>query len=120
MQNNHPDWVDSCILRYIPKSLVDKVASIESLKTNTPIIYIQQIIASHLASTIVYKEGINYFEHMEPESILTLAMSYFEQELEVAKLTNEIKDSQLPSKNLIIQLLENGGAGTALKTVIPD
>lgn len=120
MQKNHPDWIDLCIQRYIPQSLLKKVESLEKLKSKTPLIYIQQIIASYLASTIVYKEGINYFEHMDSNAILNLALNYFEKELEVSKMTEEIKNSSIPSKELIIKLLENGGAGTALKSVLPD
>jgi glutamate dehydrogenase len=118
MMDNHPDWIMICVKRYLPKSLLNALPSIDSIRERIPVGYVRQIIASSLASTIVYKEGINYFEYMDEHEIIALAIQYFETELSNESLIKQVEESTLPDKEKIASLLREGATGTKLRTVI--
>jgi glutamate dehydrogenase len=64
----------------------------------------------------VYKEGTKFIQAQSPERLAAMALKYVEKEKEVASLTARLAAVDMPveEKEKIIQLLEAGGARTAL------
>jgi len=65
---------------------------------------------------MVYKEGTKFIESQTPEKLAAVALKYVEKEREVAVLTEHLAGVNMPEeeKEKIIELLEAGGARTAL------
>ena len=65
---------------------------------------------------MVYKEGTKFIESQTPEKLATIALKYVEKEKEVAVLMESLAGVDMPQeeKEKIIELLEAGGARTAL------
>ena len=78
--------------------------------------YIKNAIASCLASKMVYKEGTKFVDSHPKEKLAKVALKYIEKENEVAKLKEALVETEMPEaeKEMIIKLLEAGGARTAL------
>lgn len=99
---------------HLPKTLAD--LSFEHVQERVPDQYIKNAIASCLASKMVYKEGTKFIEAQTPEKLAAIALKYVEKEREVATLMESLAGVEMPAeeKEKIIQLLEAGGARTAL------
>ena len=80
-----------------------------------PIAFLTRIIASELASRIVYREGLDWFEQMPEKAIGELAIRYLRAEDTMKQLVTEIKNSTLPNRERIADLLDEGGVAAALK-----
>jgi len=99
---------------HLPKTLAD--LSFEQVRQRVPDQYIKNAIASCLASKMVYKEGTKFIEAQTPDKLAAIALKYIEKEREVAALMEGLADVDMPAeeKERIIQLLDAGGARTAL------
>ena len=99
---------------HLPKTISD--LSFDSIHDRVPAQYIKNAIASCLASKMVYKEGTKFIESQTPEKLATIALKYVEKEKEVAVLMESLAGVDMPQeeKEKIIELLEAGGARTAL------
>jgi glutamate dehydrogenase len=86
----------------------------ERLYQCVPAEYLQRIIASSLASRIVYQEGLTFFSSLEGRAQAQLALRYFQAQRKVASLLSDLKDSSLQEKQQIETLLINGGARALL------
>lgn len=73
-------------------------------------------MSSCLASKLVYKEGTKFIAAQPKEKLAAIALTYLEKERDIAKLMESIEKSGLPDeeKTKVLQLLEKGGARTAL------
>jgi len=91
--------------------------SFDNVQNRVPEQYIKNAIASCLASKIVYKEGSRFIQSQSKEKLAEIALQYIAKEKEVALLTEKLATVDMPQeeKQKIIQLLEAGGARTALK-----
>ena len=98
---------------YVPDVLLELIG--DNAIDQIPPTYSKQIIASVLASRIVYNEGIDYCRHMSDEDMAKLALDYLRQEQDVSELINVIEASDLDQKERIITLLKVGGSGASLK-----
>ena len=98
---------------YVPDVLLELIG--DNAIDQIPSTYSKQIIASVLASRIVYNEGIDYCRHMSDEDMARLALDYLRQEQDVSELINVIEASDLDQKERIITLLKVGGSGASLK-----
>jgi hypothetical protein len=71
-----------------------------------------------LASRIVYREGLDWFEQMSEQAMAELAIRYSRQEEEIQSLAAQIEQSDLPDRGRIAELLREGGTAAALRRVI--
>lgn len=99
---------------HLPKTLAD--LSFEQVQERVPEQYIKNAIASCLASKMVYKEGTKFIEAQTPDRLAVIALKYIEKEREVANLMENLAGVDMPAeeKERIIELLDAGGARTAL------
>ena len=100
---------------HLPQTIAD--LSFDAVRERVPDQYVKNAIASCLASKLVYKEGTRFVSSQPPSKLASLALRYVEKEREVAELLESVKRStDLPEdeKAKVLQLLEAGGARTAL------
>lgn len=80
-----------------------------------PAAYLTRIIASGLASRIVYREGLDWFEQMSDEAIADSAIRYLRAEHTVQQLVGQIHQTAMPDKKQIADLLTEGGVAAFLR-----
>jgi len=99
---------------HLPQTLADM--SFDQVHERVPRQYITNAIASGLASKLVYKEGTKFVEAQSKENLASVALMYVEKEKEIASLTASLESADLPEaeKAKIIEILDAGGARTAL------
>jgi len=100
---------------HLPKTIAD--LSFERVHQCVPEQYIKNAIASSIASKMVYKEGSTFVESQPKQYLARIALDYIKKEKEIALLKEALKDADIPQqdKNQILELLDKGGARTALK-----
>lgn len=74
-----------------------------------PLSYLKSIVASSLASKIVYREGIQYAETLPASNLAPIAMKYLHQTHRVNQMVAHVTTSDLPEKDEIADLLRRGG-----------
>jgi len=99
---------------HLPRTLAD--LGFEKVHKNVPEQYIKNAIASTLASKMVYKEGTRFINALPKDGLAETALRYIQKEKEVARLieTLENTDMSTEEKKKISELLDAGGARTAL------
>jgi glutamate dehydrogenase len=99
---------------HLPKTLADM--SFDRVHERVPDQYIKNAISSCLASKLVYKEGTKFISAQPTEKLARIALLYMAKEKEIAGLMESLSTSSLPEKEKtrILDLLERGGARTAL------
>ncbi len=110
----HPKRVREVVLRHLPQVLSDLCG--ERVFKAIPTAYLHRVIASSLASKIVYSEGLDWLESMPSSGIARLAERYFLEEATVQRMVDEVRGSQLENRELIAVLLETGGVAASLRT----
>ncbi|MEM7084381.1 MAG: NAD-glutamate dehydrogenase domain-containing protein [Pseudomonadota bacterium] len=111
--NGHPERTREMVIRHLPAVLAEHCG--EQVFATIPKAYLNRIIASSLASKIVYREGLDWLESMPPETVARLAERYFIEEAAVEALANEVRGSNLKNRDTIADLLEAGGVAAALR-----
>lgn len=108
------DALMSLFKAHLPKTIAD--IAFDRVKDAVPEQYIKNAIASCLASKLVYKEGTKFIESQPVDRLAEIAFEYVSKESEVAALKNALEDADMPQleKQRILDLLEAGGARTAL------
>ncbi len=78
--------------------------------------YIKNAIASGMAAKMVYKEGTNFIDSLSADNLAKTALMYVGKEKEIEELKTVLTGTDMPSeeKARILDLLEAGGARTAL------
>ncbi len=104
------------VLQYLPLVLVERLG--EGIFARIPKAYLAQVIASVLASRIVYREGLDWFEQMSEQAMAELAIRYSRQEEKIQNLAAQIEQSDLPDRGRIAELLREGGTAAALRRVM--
>ena len=99
---------------YLPAVLHETVG--EQFFERIPPAYLTRVIASVLASHIVYREGLDWFEQMPERAIAELAVRYLHAEESIRQLVEQVSNSDLPDRDRIAELLREGGVGAALRT----
>jgi hypothetical protein len=66
---------------------------------------------------MAYREGIDFLEGMETEAIADLALRYLRQDLRVRGLVAELQSADLPDRDTVIRLLQDGGIRAGLREV---
>lgn len=108
-----PDMLNALVENYIPESLMQLIG--RDAIARIPAAYFRQIIASVLASRMIYHEGIDYCRHMSEEKMAELALAYLQEERNIADMIHALDTSQVEHKEQIINLLRSAGAGAALR-----
>ncbi|MEN8132903.1 MAG: hypothetical protein ABFS45_22530 [Pseudomonadota bacterium] len=101
---------------YLPRVLTEVVG--DDLFERIPPAYLTRVIASVLASRIVYREGLDWFEHMPDQAIADLAIHYLQEEAAVRQMIDHIMHADLPGRERIVQLLSEGGVAASLKNPV--
>jgi glutamate dehydrogenase len=96
------------ILNYIPKTIRDRFP--ERIFERLPISYQKALVSAEVASTVVYREGVAWFEWMADEGVAQIVLSYMEKEQEILRLIEQLQESPLPEE--VIHILRRSGART--------
>jgi glutamate dehydrogenase len=99
---------------HLPKTIAD--LAFDRVHDRVPKQYIKNAISSALAAKMVYKEGTTFIMSLPKEKLAKILFQYLEKEKEVAVLLKSLEDVEMSEdkKRAVIQLLEKGGARTAL------
>ena len=100
-------------MRHLPPVLAELCG--DRVMESIPATYLHRVIASALASRMVYREGLDWLESMPAEAIARLAERYLEQEAEIRQLVAQVRTSGLENSETIATLLETGGVAAALR-----
>ncbi|DAZ94639.1 TPA: hypothetical protein N0F65_010726 [Lagenidium giganteum] len=95
------------IEEHLPPKL--KEIALNRVETNVPHAYVKCIVASSLASKIVYREGLQFTESLPDSNLANIAIQYLKQEKKVQQLVKDIRASNLDNKDDIADLLVRGG-----------
>lgn len=98
---------------YLPATLVQKVGEAGLLQL--PEQYTIHLIAASIASKIVYREGLSYFESMHRRDVADYALRYLEKEAITATFVAEVLGSTLANKERIAHLLNHGATRIAME-----
>ena len=93
---------------HLPKVLFDFAG--DRVWKSLPQSYQTWIIANRLASSIAYREGMDFFDGCEPVEIADLARRYMKSDLANREIVAKVRASNLADKDHIAALLERGGA----------
>lgn len=96
------------LLKHCPLVLVEKYK--DRILNRLPRAHKIAILSAHMASHVIYREGLNWLESMHPEQIFKVALDYMEAERNIEKMVAELKDSSLSFKDEIADVLRAAGA----------
>jgi glutamate dehydrogenase len=82
--------------------------------SDLPAAYLRWLVAKSLASRIVYREGVDFFQKMSPEAINDVSLAYLREEVRTRTLVEEVGKSGLPHRERIAELLARAGTRAAL------
>ena len=85
--------------------------------TRMPAAYLAWMQANRLASTMLYREGIDFLAGLEGPAIASIARRYLKKELAIRHLVREVEASDLPDRERVAELLRRSGARGALQDV---
>ncbi|KAK1946548.1 NAD-specific glutamate dehydrogenase [Phytophthora citrophthora] len=102
------------IEEHLPPKL--RELALDRVQQNVPLAYIRSIVASSLASKIVYREGLQFTEALPDSNLGNMALQYLKQEKKVQRLVHDVRASQLPNKDDIADLLARGGVRAGMDT----
>jgi glutamate dehydrogenase len=108
------DGLMSLFKAHLPKTISD--IAFDRVKERVPEQYIKNAIASCLASKLVYKEGTKFIQSQPEDRLAQIALEYLSKEKEIASLKLALEGADMPEaeKKRILDLLDAGGARTAL------
>ena len=104
--------LEQVIYDYLP--LVLHSYAKERLTQKVPAEYLHRVIASSLASRIVYREGLGMLKYLSGDSLFDIAHKYFQAEERVAKLIDGLNNREPQAVTEIGRILEIGGAKAML------
>jgi glutamate dehydrogenase len=95
------------IEEHLPPKL--RELALDRVHQNVPLAYVRSIVASSLASKIVYREGLQFTEALPDANLGNIALQYLKQEKKVQRLVQDVRSSQLPNKDDIADLIARAG-----------
>jgi glutamate dehydrogenase len=110
----HPEALREVVLRHLPGVRVEQCG--ERIFQAIPRTYLERVVASSLASRMVYREGLDWLESMPDAPVARLAERYLLEEARVRRLVDQVRASQLEDRERIAALLEIGGVTAALRS----
>ena len=99
---------DGFIDAYLPESLT--IAAGKDYLDRIPADYRNQLIASILSSQIVYREGCQNLDRQSNQAISMLVRKHLVSETKNRDLLNQIRNSDLPNKDMIAAIVEYSGS----------
>ncbi|KAE9088424.1 hypothetical protein PF010_g19383 [Phytophthora fragariae] len=102
------------IEEHLPPKL--RELALDRVQQNVPLAYLRSIVASSLASKIVYREGLQFTEALPDSNLGNMALQYLKQEKKVQRLVQDVRSSQLSNKDDIADLLARGGVRAGMDT----
>merc|ERR1719204_2340869 len=87
----------------LPKKLVEVAG--DRLLTDLPLAYVKAMIASSLASKMVYAEGVDYVDGLNEKVLSETACVYLRQTDAVRDLLDEVTNSDLEHKEKLLAIL---------------
>jgi len=82
--------------------------------TKIPAPYLEWMIAKRLASSIVYREGMDFFANLDPNAIGGLARRYLRKDEENRKLVAAVREGRIPDPKRLAEILERAGTRATL------
>ncbi len=113
LREQQPDLIRALVEEYLPAVLLRAVGS--GVHERIPAPYLDRVVASTLASRIVYREGLDYLRYLAPAAIADLALKYLRQERLVRDLVATVANSNLAEREQIARLLAEGGVAAAMR-----
>ncbi|APJ02922.1 NAD-glutamate dehydrogenase domain-containing protein [Silvanigrella aquatica] len=96
------------LLKHCPNVLVEKYK--DRILNLLPRAHKIAILSAHMASHVIYREGLNWLESMHPDQIFKVALDYMEVERNIEKMIAELQESSLSFKDEIVDVLRAAGA----------
>jgi len=99
----------SLVLEHLPATLVKAVG--KRLWSDLPKPYVQWLISKRLASTIVYREGVDFLSGMDPAAAAVTALQYLRRDQETRRLVQTMRSGTLTvaDREAVAKLLERSG-----------
>jgi glutamate dehydrogenase len=111
LEAEDPDIISAVLLSYIPASLLEAAGA--RLGTLPPS-YRAAVVATALASRLVYREGIDFLAGRPEADLGAIVLAYVRRERKNRALVAEIEGSELPHAREIANLLRKGGTRSGL------
>lgn len=86
----------------------------ERIWSKIPAPYLEWMIAKRLASSIVYREGMDFLANLDPGAIGGLARRYLRKDDENRKLVAAVREGKLPDPKRLAEILERAGTRATL------
>lgn len=96
------------LFKHCPPILVEKYK--DRILNRLPRAHKIAILSAHMASHVIYREGLNWLESMHPDQIFKVALDYIEAERDIEKMVAELASSSISFKNEIMEVLKASGA----------
>jgi hypothetical protein len=113
LEAQEPDLMHQLVKDHLPAVLLETAG--ERLWNRTPRPYLKWIMAKSLAGRIVYREGFEYLESMPLAAIAQLAIRYLKLDIERRRLVDQVKTSQLPDRERLVEVLGEAGVLSTLE-----
>lgn len=97
---------------HLPKVLFD-IAE-DRVWKQIPVPYLEWMVAKRLASSIVYREGIDFFANLDPQAIADLALRYLKKDEENRSLVAAVREGKIPDPKRLAEILERAGTRATL------
>jgi glutamate dehydrogenase len=102
------DKFNFVLFKHCPPILVEKYK--DRILNRLPRAHKIAILSAHMASHVIYREGLNWLESMHPDQIFKVALDYIEAERDIEKMVAELANSSISFKNEIMEVLKASGA----------
>ncbi|MBX3355929.1 MAG: NAD-glutamate dehydrogenase [Phycisphaeraceae bacterium] len=86
----------------------------ERIWSQIPAPYLEWMVAKRLASSIVYREGMDFFANLDPGAIGGLARRYLRKDEENRKLVAAVREGRIPDPKRLAEILERAGTRATL------
>ncbi len=107
-----PEELSALITDYVPPVLRELAG--DRIEERLTLPYRIGIVATVLATRILYREGLDFLRHAQGHELARLAFRYLELEGQTRLLVQRLRDSNVDADGRIAELLLHGGTRTAL------
>jgi glutamate dehydrogenase len=98
----------SVLFMHCPQILVEKYK--DRIVNRLPRAHKIAIISAYMASHLIYREGLNWLDTMEPDQVYRIALEYMKAEQKVERMILDLTSANVADKELIISVLRGAGA----------
>lgn len=95
------------VFDHLPRVLVETAA--DRVWTRMPEAYLNWMQASRLASSMLYREGIDFLDNLEAGAIAELARRYLAKDLQMRRLIVDVEASDLDVRERVAEVLRRSG-----------